>query len=125
MSSYLRAKFAFEAENDDEISFKKGEYLIVESVDADGEWVTGRIARKDGESKSGLFPMNYCKKVDKLPWITKTLTKDEVKARAAFAFGMCVYCLSISLSYLHRRFVPIQTPSKTMSFPLKLGISSS
>ena len=67
MSSYLRAKFAFEAENDDEISFKKGEYLIVESVDADGEWVTGRIARKDGESKSGLFPMNYCKKVDKLP----------------------------------------------------------
>ena len=62
MSSYLRAKFAFEAENDDEISFKKGEYLIVESVDADGEWVTGRIARKDGESKSGLFPMNILKK---------------------------------------------------------------
>lgn len=97
--SYLRAKFRFEAENDDEISFEKGDYLIVEKV-VDGDWLSGRIVRKDGgESKSGLFPKNYCKEIDKLPWVTKAApAKVEVKAKAAFAFGMY-----LSLNFLRAR----------------------
>ena len=88
--SYLRAKFRFEAENDDEISFEKGDYLIVEKV-VDEDWLSGQVVRKDdGESsKSGLFPKNYCKAIDKLPWVTKAApAKVEVMAKAAFAFGM-------------------------------------
>lgn len=44
--SHLRAKFRFEAENDDEISFEKGDYLIVEKV-VDGDWLSG-ISIRDG-----------------------------------------------------------------------------
>ena len=86
-------------ENDDEISFEKGDYLIVEKV-VDGDWLSGRIVRKDGgESKSGLFPKNYCKEIDKPPWVTKAApAKVEVKAKAAFAFGMY-----LSLNFLRAR----------------------
>ena len=99
--SYLRAKFPFEAENEDEISFEKGDYLMVEKV-VDGDWLSGRIVRKDGgESKSGLFPKNYCKEVDKLPWVTKAVpAKVEVEAKAAFAFGMCLSLSSYVLVYV-------------------------
>jgi len=89
MSGYRRAKFKFEAENDDEITFSKGVYLVVESVEDD--WCTGYVVLEDGSkgSATGLFPENYCEKIERLPWAMKKTKKkksETVKARAAFAF---------------------------------------
>uniref|UniRef100_A0A336MVV1 CSON006756 protein n=1 Tax=Culicoides sonorensis TaxID=179676 RepID=A0A336MVV1_CULSO len=50
-----RALYAYEAQDDDEVSFKEGD-LIFEMSPIEGGWLTGRV---ESTGKSGMLPANY------------------------------------------------------------------
>ncbi|XP_063702811.1 LIM and SH3 domain protein Lasp isoform X1 [Culicoides brevitarsis] len=50
-----RALYAYEAQDDDEVSFKEGD-LIFEMTPIEGGWLTGRV---ESTGKSGMLPANY------------------------------------------------------------------
>ncbi len=51
----VRAKYAYKAARDDELSFKKGEQITVVSLDPKGKWHVGRL----DSGATGKFPANY------------------------------------------------------------------
>lgn len=50
-----RALYAYEAQDDDEVSFKEGD-LIFEMTPVEGGWLTGRV---ESTGKTGMLPANY------------------------------------------------------------------
>ena len=53
------AAYSYQANNDDELSFTKGNFILVTSQE--GEWWTG-----DLNGKIGVFPSNYVQPVSEL-----------------------------------------------------------
>ena len=52
------ALYDYEADDEDEISFKEGD--VIEVTEVDGEWTTGKLA----DGSEGMFPSNYIKYED-------------------------------------------------------------
>ncbi|MCI4377593.1 hypothetical protein PGIGA_G00205300 [Pangasianodon gigas] len=72
-SKIVIALFSYEAENKNELSFKKGEKLVI--LDENGEWWK---AKSLSSSKVGLIPSNYIKleeSMDSKDWYFKNISR--------------------------------------------------
>jgi len=53
----VQALYDCEADNDDELTFKEGDILLVKGEGEDAEWWVGEVEGQPG--KNGVFPISF------------------------------------------------------------------
>ena len=74
---YVKALYDHEAEEENEITFKKGDIIVV-TDDSDDSWWTGHLDGKGRSGATGQFPSNYVEPyTNKEKFTTEKATKKE------------------------------------------------